>query len=160
LAIFETFKKYFPTVVCIEGGMMLHPYCKRVEKEISKQEIHQSLNTMVKSFKDRGYKILCSSQDAFFIKEELYNKFNVENNLLKLYFNGLRALPRRMPHIYEHLKKMGLRNEFVDYILRKSSYNGSWRPWAKKRHDKILLAIDKKEKIELLKERNNKNIYD
>ena len=54
LEIFETFKKFMPSVVCIEGGQMLHPYHKRVERNIAKRNIQQSLKVMVASFEKKG----------------------------------------------------------------------------------------------------------
>ena len=150
--MFETFEKYFPVVVCIEGGQMLHPFHKRVEKNIAKKNIQQSLKVMVDSFEYRGYKILCSYQDSFFVKKEFYYLFDVSDDLLTLYFNGLRAIYKRMPFIQKYMKKAGLKNKIVDDILSLSNYNQyKWdrrKVWAKEQKNRILRIIDERERNE------------
>ena len=152
LEVFETFEKYLPIVVCIEGGQMLSPYHKRINKNISKKNIQQSLYVMVNSFEQKGYKILCSYQDTFFIKKEFYNLFDVSDDILTLYFNGLRSIPRRMPFIQKYVNKVGLKNEIVDYILKKSNYRRyGWdkrKIWIREQLDCINELINEKEKIE------------
>jgi len=159
LEVFETFEKCLPIVVCIEGGQMLSPYNKRVKKNISKKNIQQSLWVMVNSFEQKGYKVLCSYQDTFFVKKEFYNLFDVSNNILTLYFNGLRSIPRRMPFIQKYVNKVGLKNEIVDYILKKSNYRGyGWdkrKIWVREQSDYINELINEKEKIEKRKYEKN-----
>ncbi len=152
LEVFETFKKYLPTVVCIEGGQMLHPFHRRVDRSIAKRNIQQSLKVMTDSFEKKGYKLLCAYQDSFFIKEEFYNFFNVSDDLLTLYFDGLRAIPRRMPFIQKYMKKVKLKNKIVDHILDKSDYSrygwGKRKLWAKECDSIISKEIDKAEAME------------
>ena len=72
LEIFETFEKFMPTVVCIEGGQMVDPNHERLPMHIASRNIQQSLKVMKDSFEQRGYKLLCSYQDSFFIKNEFF----------------------------------------------------------------------------------------
>jgi hypothetical protein len=152
LEVFETFEKYLPVVVCIEGGMMLHPYHIRIKKSLAKKLIQQSLSVMVNSFEKKGYKLLCSYQDCFFIKEEYYHLFPVSENLLTLYFDGLRALPERIPFVQKYLSKVGLNNEISDYILKGSNYKKyGWKNrkvWSSEQIKIINKLINKREKIE------------
>lgn len=132
---------------------MLYPYHKRIKKSLAKYNIQQSLKIMVDSFEKKGYKILCSYQDSFFVKEELYSIFNVESDLMKLYFNGLRAIHRRMPFIQKYIKKIGLTNVIVDDILRESSYvKYKWsrrKEWAEKEKNSIFKIINNIERKRL-----------
>lgn len=122
LEIFETFEKFMPTVVCIEGGQMLEPMTARVSERIASDNIQQSLKVMADSFKQRGYVPLCSYQDTFFIKEEFSHLFDTPSNLLELYMDGLISHYRRMPWIQMMLKRNGVRNRIVDYALQKTDY--------------------------------------
>ncbi len=159
LEIFETFEKYLPTVICIEGGQMLHPFNKRVKKKVAKKNIQQSLKVINDSFEDKGYKILCSYQDSFFVKKEFYHLFNVTSDLLTLYFNGLRALPRRMPFIQKYTNRVNLNNSIIDNIIENSEYKKyKWIQRKKWAIDKIKLinkSIDKIEKRERNKYEKN-----
>jgi len=154
LDVFETFERHLPTTICIEGGQMLKPNHSRVSKSVSSQNIQQSLNVMIKSFAKRGYKPLCSYQDTFFIKEEFYHLFDVSDNFIDLYFDGLQAVYRRLPFISKYVKKVGLKNSIVDSVLRKSNFGkygySKRKKWAKNEHELIISAIKSKRK-EVLK---------
>lgn len=151
--VFETFKKYLPTIICIEGGQMLHPFHKRIKNSIAKHNIQQSLRIMKGVFEKKGYRLLCSYQDSFFILDELYDLFNVEDNIIKIYFNGLRAIPRRLPFVQKYLSKCDLNNIIIDNILEESGYKKyKWakrKLWAKEEIDKIMESIDRQERREL-----------
>ncbi len=150
LEVFETFEKYLPTVVCIEGGQMFDPFHKRVKKSIAAKNIQQSLKTMVDSFEKKGYKILCSYQDSFFIKKEYYHLFDVSDDLIALYFDGLRAIHRRIPFIQKYMKKVNLKNNIVNYVLKKSDYRKyGWKKrkkWAEDKKDIVIYLLDRKER--------------
>ena len=113
LDIFETFKTNLPKVVCIEGGQVLHPEAPRVSREIAADNIQQSLRVMTSVFESKGYRLLCTYQDAFFIKHEYFNLFNVEENLMNQYIDGLIALPR-LPYLIKLLDSHGLSNMIID----------------------------------------------
>ena len=53
--------------------------------------------------------------------------------------------------------KYKIKNNIIAYVLKKSLYAEKWRPWLKKKYNKILSAINKKEKIELAKKYKIKN---
>lgn len=154
LDVFETFERHFPTVICIEGGQMLKPNYPRVSKSISSKNIQQSLSVITKSFAKSGYKPLCSYQDTFFIKDDFYHLFNVSSNIASLYFDGLKAIPHRLPFISRYVKKVGLKNSIVDSILRNSKFEKyGWakrKKWVKVEHKLIISAINMKRK-EVLK---------
>jgi hypothetical protein len=152
LEVFETFKKYMPTVICIEGGQALHPYRGREKSMILKKNVGQSLKVMVNVFESRGYKILCCYQDCFFVKKELFYLFNVSEDLLTLYFDGLRARPLLLSYIHKHTGKLGKNNPIADYILDRTNYNKykfkNRKKWVNENIDSINKLIDKSEKKE------------
>lgn len=116
LEIFKTFKVNMPKVVCIEGGQVLHPYHEEVESGIASKNVQQSLSVLRSVFKSRGYDLLCSYQDCFFIKKEYSNLFQMEEDLNTHYKRGLLALPR-LPYIRDVLKGVGLKNKIIDHCL-------------------------------------------
>jgi len=143
--VFETFEKFLPSVVCIEGGQMLEPTTPRVPVHIAKNNIQQSLSTMVEVFKLRGYKLLCTYQDSFFIKEELCDKFDVSDDIVELYLDGLAAHPRRMPWIQMKLSEVNLENKIINQLLNSTNYSSYNYPrrkeWAKEQNKLILEKI-------------------
>jgi len=155
LQVFNTFKKYFPTVICIEGGQMLHPFHKEIKSRFAKRNIQQSLKVMVDLFESKGYKLLCTYQYSFFIKKEFYSKFNVNPNLIDLYFSGLKAIPRRIPFIQKCCDRVGLKNSIVDEILKRTSFEEyRWerrKEWVSEKIDEIFDAINKVKEIEKAK---------
>jgi hypothetical protein len=144
LEVFETFN-VLPDVVCIEGGQMLHPFHDRIDVSVAKHNIQQSLSVMNESFEKKGYKILCTYQDSFFVKESFYELFNVSSDLMELYFDGLEASRHRLPWIDSKLKNVGLNNKIISKILKLTSYNKyGWKNrklWAKDKNGQILEAI-------------------
>jgi len=143
--IFESIEKYLPTVVCIEGGQMLPPFHPRVSADIASNNIQQSLSVINEIFESKGYKLLCSYQDSFFIKGELFYLFDVFEKLLDHYFYGLLVHYRRLPFIQLKLKEKGLKNHIVENILEKSNFKKyryiNRKKWAIKQQYKIKEAI-------------------
>jgi len=120
--IFETFNDFLPTVVCIEGGQMLEPLSGRVPEVVASGNVQQSLKTMVDIFEEKGYKLLCTYQDSFFIKKEYYDLFSVSEDLVEQYLDGLIAIHRRMPWIQFTLNYYSIKNKLINYILLNSNY--------------------------------------
>jgi len=116
LDIFETFEANLPKVVCIEGGQALHPLRSRIPSHISAHNIQQSLSVINEVFEEKGYKLLCTYQDCFFIKQEYYHLFNVDTDLTNQYIDGLMALPR-IPYLKNILDSHGFRNEIIDQAI-------------------------------------------
>lgn len=149
LAVFETFVRS-PKVICIEGGQMLEPFHKRIPDNIASKNIQQSLSIMCDSFYKKGYRLLCSYQDSFFVQEKYYDYFGVSEDLVKHYFMGLRAIPRRMPFIQSILRKNGIKNHIVDLILKKSCYKRygykNRKKWADEESEIIINSINKVQK--------------
>tara|TARA_A100001391_G_scaffold99354_2_gene66050 strand:+ start:317 stop:1204 length:888 start_codon:yes stop_codon:yes gene_type:complete len=115
LEVFETFERNLPSVVCIEGGQMLHPFHPRVPPSVAQNNIQQSLSTMNEVFAKKGYRVICSYQDSFFVKEEFYHLFDVSENLMNLYLDGVAALPK-IPWITKKLEEVNLSNSILQTI--------------------------------------------
>lgn len=122
LEIFETFNDFLPEIVCIEGGQMLSPNHERVSEQKASDNIQQSLKVMCDSFKEKGYEPICSQQDTFFVKEKYIHLFDTPREIMILYLDGLVSHHRRMPWIQYILKRNGLKNKVINYILQKSNY--------------------------------------
>ena len=156
LEVFETFEKYLPTVVCIEGGQAFHPYHKRVKHLVERNCIQQSLSVMVDVFEKKGYKILCSHQDCFFIKKELYHQFDVSSDIMELYLDGLKEISRYCIYYQKYLKKYNLYNSIIDHILSKTMFRldgkitgraaKRWSQINKRQIDSIISDIRKNKK--------------
>ena len=162
--IFKSINVFLPTVICIEGGQILEPYHSVVANDISANNIQQSLKTMMELFKDKGYKLLCTYQDSFFIKNEYSDLFNVSNDIFDLYIDGLIALPR-IPYIKILLDSNKLKNRIIDYIIQfldideiiKIGLNGGTKEkaiWIDHNFHRI------KEKLEELKQLQKEYPYD
>jgi hypothetical protein len=123
LEVFETFEKFLPTVVCIEGGQMLEPHQARVSMVQAKRNIQQSLSVFSSSFAEKGYKLLCTYQDSFFVKEKYFEKFDVSSDIENLYYNGLLSHHRRIPWIQTMVRSVGLENKIIDKILKETNYS-------------------------------------
>ena len=115
--IFKSINNFLPRVVCIEGGQILEPYHGLVSREISAKNIQQSLNEMKIIFEKKGYTLLCSYQDSFFIKNKFADKFKINNDIFDLYIQGLIAFPR-IPYIKRLLEDSKLQNRIIDYIIK------------------------------------------
>jgi len=123
LDVFETFTRHLPTVICMEGGQMLEPNHKRIPQELSRYNVQQSLSVIDESCRKKGYRILCSYQDTFMIKEELFHKFDVSENMMDLYLDGIKVLARRIPWILQTLNKVGLKNDLLLSVLNECNYD-------------------------------------
>jgi hypothetical protein len=77
---------------------------------------------MVDVFALKGYKPLCSYQDTFFVKNELYDRFDVTSSLMDMYLDGLVAHARRIPWIQKILKANKLKNPILTEILSISNF--------------------------------------
>ena len=121
LRLFKTFDDVLPTVVCIEGGQVLHPLFEgAINLEVERDNVTQSLHKYNQIFTNKGYRLLFAYQDCFFIKEEYIHLFNVSNNLYELYLDGLETLPR-IPWLFEKGKKHLIKNEIIEYIISKTN---------------------------------------
>jgi len=158
---FETAIQFKPKVVCIEGGQMLHPFMKRLPINIAKENIQQSLSVMEEIFEKKGYKLLCSYQDSFFVRNDFWNLFHnlIDNykfiqrdkRILNFYLDGLSAIPKRIPYIKNKLNKVQIRNSIINRILKESNYKKyKWfkrKKWAKKENSKILEIIKEERRL-------------
>lgn len=149
IEVFETIEEFLPDVVCIEGGQMLSPlYTDRLPSEIAAKNIQQGIYTMNEVFENKGYKLLCTYQDSFFIKKEYFHFFNVKEDLLELYLDGILAYPR-LPWIFNKLGEAGLNNKIIELIISKTSFINPHSSeqekiaWVDKNYDAISQIIEK-----------------
>jgi hypothetical protein len=120
--VFETFENHLPKVVCIEGGQMLHPLHDKISSAVANNNIQQSLSVIVKISRKKGYEPVCSYQDTFLVKKQFYDKFDVTGDLVRMYFDGLKAHHRRLPWIQMKLREVNMQNPIVDDILKKAGF--------------------------------------
>ena len=146
-SIFESINKLSPLVFCIEGGQMLDPYHPRVPQEIEKQNIQQSLNVIKDIAEKKNYKILCTYQDTFLIRSDLSKLFQIDENIDRLYVNGLEASYNRLPWIKRVLKIANLENKIINSILDSTEFEkygyDKRKIWAKENKSLIINAIKK-----------------
>jgi len=146
LAVFESINRYLPTVICMEGGQMLHPNHERIPDDLAKNNIQQSLSVINEVALSKGYRVLCSYQDTFLIKKALFDKFEVQGDVLGLYLDGVSVLARRLPWIKQTIEKVGLKNEIVDRILDSCNYGeygwGERKRWAIQKDKAIQKEIE------------------
>ena len=144
LRLFKTFKEVLPTVVCIEGAQVLHPLFERtISFEIERDNVTQSLYKYNQIFTKMGYRLLFSYQDCFFIREEYFHLFSVSNNLTELYLDGLETLPR-IPWLFEKGKKHLIKNEIIEYIIKKTNNENidDRNLWVRQNKDSLSVAFD------------------
>lgn len=121
LRLFKTFDDVLPTVVCIEGAQVVHPLFKgSISLEVERDNVTQSLYKYNQTFTNKGYRLLFAYQDCFFIKEEYIHLFDISDNLVELYLDGLETLPR-IPWLFEKGKKHLIKNEIIEYIISKTN---------------------------------------
>jgi hypothetical protein len=146
LEVFQGFRRNMPTVVCIEGGQMFSPYDIRKEREVETQNMQQPLQVMRYVFASRGYELLCTHQDSFFMKRDVAEEFfedEIRKSTLDLYFQGLLHHPRRIPWIQNQLDLVGERNLLLEEILRQAKVRKvhSGKEWNSKEFEEVLRAI-------------------
>ena len=144
LRLFKTFKEVLPTVVCIEGAQVLHPLFEgTISFEIERDNVTQSLYKYNQLFTKMGYRLLFSYQDCFFIREEYFHLFSVSNNLTELYLDGLETLPR-IPWLFEKGKKHLIKNEIIEYIIKKTNNENidDRNLWVRQNKDSLSVAFD------------------
>lgn len=150
LRLFKTFDDVLPTVVCIEGAQVLHPLFEgTISFEIERDNVTQSLYKYNQTFTKMGYRLLFAYQDCFFIKEEYFHLFDISNNLVELYLDGLETLPR-IPWLFEKGKKHLIKNEIIEYIISKTNnQNISNRNlWVRENKDSLSdIFLDLKKKL-------------
>ena len=123
--IFSSIKQINPLVYCIEGGQMLPPLHPPIDSQIASKNIQQSLLTIRDLAESQGYKILCSSQDTFLIRNDLTHYFSeyLTSDLCTLYQAGLIQQKRRIPWISKVLHENDLKNPIIDAVLKNSNYH-------------------------------------
>tara|TARA_Y100000034_G_scaffold6664_1_gene7335 strand:+ start:349 stop:1203 length:855 start_codon:yes stop_codon:yes gene_type:complete len=162
--VFETFQDFLPTIVCIEGGQMLEVFHERLSPQICQYNIQQSLHVMTNIFVKKGYKLLCTYQDSFFVKEEYFDLFDIsQKDLMEHYLDGLYAIHRRLPWIQFTLSQYKLKNKIIDLILLKSNYHhygyNKRKLWAVEQKDLALKNIQNIKKHYFKKRKNEHSLH-
>jgi len=92
--IMRGIKKYLPKVLMIECNPFRHPldtkyygYCIG--------DVQESLTVMNDLGEKMGYKMVCWTQNIFFVKEEYYHLFDVETDIMEIFKQGLKGYIQR-----------------------------------------------------------------
>jgi len=91
--IFSSINKFLPTLFVIE----CNPYRNPLDQTYygyGKNHIQESLFVFNKLAESKNYKLICYTQNIFFIKKEFFDLFNVSENILDHFINGLQILKK------------------------------------------------------------------
>lgn len=92
--IMRGIKKYLPKVLMIECNPVRHPLDETYYGYVI-GDVQESLTVMNKLGEKMGYKMLCWTQNIFFIKEEYYHLFDVETDMMKIFKQGFKGYIQR-----------------------------------------------------------------
>jgi hypothetical protein len=125
--IFKSIKMYLPKLFIIE----CNPYRNPLDENYynSKiQHLQESLYVFNKYAESIGYKIICYTQNVFFVKKEYYNLFDVSKDLMELFVDAMKLLER-----YED---KDIFNRMI-YRMEKGYYGKIETSWFKKIYNNI-----------------------
>jgi len=102
--IFKNLKRK-PKLIVIEGGMFWHPMMQlEVPDEIAAKNVQQPIIVMTKIAKQQGYELICSTFNAFFIRNDLYDYFsNIDNDPSRIWCEALLHIKNIKPNLYKKL---------------------------------------------------------
>lgn len=134
--IFETLDVK-PKIICIEVNAGHNPENNvRIEREIAKNNVGQSLMIFTEIGESKGYDLICYNGNAFFLRKDI-----VENSGLKVlsvkeayqnFLNDLSTKAKEWLYLV-NLGKVGPRYRFNNNLLSKESLGiGTWRSLALK----------------------------
>lgn len=92
--IMRGIKKYQPKVLQIECNPVRHPLDETYYGYVM-GDVQESLTVMNKLGEKMGYKMLCWTQNIFFIKEKYYHLFDVETDIMKIFIQGFKGYVKR-----------------------------------------------------------------
>lgn len=86
-----------PKIILIECGALWHPLQARVSEEVSLYQcLGQSLSTMIRIGKDKGYQPICYTTNLFLVRDDLADIFREQSrDPLTLYRDGFRAFQNK-----------------------------------------------------------------
>jgi len=111
--IFKNLKRR-PKLNVIEGGMFWHLLMQlEVPDEIAARSIQQPICVMARIAKQKGYELICSTFNAFFIREDLYHHFvDIDNDPRRLWCEAFLYIKKIYPKFY---KEILYRNELKSW---------------------------------------------
>lgn len=91
-----------PKLIVIEGGMFWHPMMQlEVSEEVAADNVQQPIIVMTQIAKEKGYELICSTFNAFFIRSDLYHHFaNINNDPSTIWWEALLHIKRINPEFY------------------------------------------------------------
>lgn len=92
--IMRGIKKYLPKVLMIECNPFRHPLDTTYYGYVI-ADVQESLTVMNALGEKMGYKMLCWTQNIFFIQEEYYHLFDVETDIMEIFKQGLKGYIQR-----------------------------------------------------------------
>lgn len=86
--VFKSINKFLPKLFIIE----CNPYRNPLDKKLYGlyHGVQESLYNFNKIAEEKGYKIICYTQNVYFIQNKYVNLFDTSNNLLELFSNGFK----------------------------------------------------------------------
>lgn len=104
--IMRGIKKYQPKVLMIECNPFRHPLDEKYYGYVI-GDVQESLTVMNKLGEKMGYKMLCWTQNIFFIKEEYYHLFDVETDMMEIFKQGFKGyIDRDEPALHRLFGRM------------------------------------------------------
>ena len=105
--IMSGIKKYLPQVLMIECNPFRHPLDEKYYGYVI-GDVQESLTVMNKLGEKMGYKMLCWTQNIFFIQEKYYHLFDVETDMLEIFKQGfIGYIQRDEPAVGRLIARMG-----------------------------------------------------
>ena len=100
--IFKNMKRK-PKLIVIEGGMFWHPMMQlEVPDEIAARNVQQPIIVMTNIAKERGYELICSTFNAFFIRNDFYHHFaDIDNNPSRMWWEAFLCIKKTNPEFYK-----------------------------------------------------------
>lgn len=92
--IMRGIKKYLPKVLMIECNPFRHPLDTKYYGYVI-GDVQESLTVMNDLGEKMGYKMLCWTQNIFFIQEKYFNLFDVETDIIEVFKQGLKGYIQR-----------------------------------------------------------------
>lgn len=105
--IMRGIKKYLPKVLIIECNPFRHPLDEKYYGYVI-GDVQESLTVMNKLGEKMGYKMLCWTQNIFFIQEKYYHLFDVETDIMEIFKQGFKGyIKRDEPAVGRLIARMG-----------------------------------------------------
>ena len=105
--IMRGIKKYLPKVLMIECNPFRHPLDEKYYGYVI-GDVQESLTVMNKLGENMGYKMLCWTQNIFFIQEKYYHLFDVETDMMEIFKQGFKGyIKRDEPAVGRMIARMG-----------------------------------------------------